>query len=201
MRRLFSLWVFSGYFIICALVAVWYSWELSSSNRDTIGLVIAFLAGGAAIYSLLLNVQMLRATAAARFIARWNDPQMREIREAIRRQPSSNIDRSKSDLNRDNAEAAHFFEELAISVLHNGADEHLLKDFFRSVVCEAHETLAIWIAEMRKIKNQQTAFEQFETLVRRWSKASPWERFRMTNVPSWATLKPWKFGIPIGNRK
>ena len=175
MRRLFSPWAVVLYLFVCFWAALWHNREASQQGRDLLALVAALVTGGGAIYGLLLNVQTLRANSAARFIERWNSPEMISIREAMRRPRTSSMPESAGelDVNRGNAEVANFFEELAIAVLHHGADDHVLKDFFCSPLCDSYRNLEGWIAEMRSEKQQPTACIHFTKLYKKWSKV-PW---------------------------
>jgi hypothetical protein len=152
-------------FVGAGIVAViaHYRWP---EARKTIEFGAALLGGGTAIYALLLNVQARRASAAAGFITRWNEPNFdiyrRELGQAV---AANSIEGCDLDLIR---ASLNFFEEMGIAVIRREADEAILKDFFWTVVLTFFRSTRPWIEKRRIEKNQPTGFSNFEELYKRW---------------------------------
>lgn len=160
MQWLFSKRVLLGLSLAAVLVVFLYH-AGDVRRRSSIELALTVFGGGAALYGLLLDVFTMRTVCAARFIERWNDPQLCGMRETMRRLASASglpEGGARSDLDSARAEVANFFEELAILVLHKGADKHLLKDFFRSP--EARQATAHSVRAFREVVRNRIVVER-----------------------------------------
>lgn len=97
---------------------------------------------------------------------RWNAPDFRDYRKAIR----DTID-AKSVTGVDNlltSAILSFWEEVAIAVLHKEADEGLMKEFLFTPAIRYFMGAELHIASLRRHKNQPTAYAEYEKLYKRW---------------------------------
>jgi hypothetical protein len=148
-----------------AVIAITAHYRWPNPQR-TIEFGAALLGGGTALYTLLLNVQVGRASAANSFVRRWNDPDF----ESYRKELAKAVDTNGTDgLDMTQIRAClNFFEETAISVNRREAEEAALKDFFFTVVLTLYRATKPWIEKRRDAKNQPTGYINFEELYKRW---------------------------------
>ncbi len=138
---------------------------LGDKGKKELDYATSLVAGVGIVYTILLTVQNRRASAAARFAERWNNPDFCKIRRAIG--PIIRQEREVGDADRSNlAIMLNFFEEMSISVSLGEAQELMLRKFFKSAVIQSVTVLGPWIAERQKF--QPTAYGEYLKLVRRW---------------------------------
>jgi hypothetical protein len=154
--------------VVAAVLAVVLYWKAGPSEREVIEFGSAVLGGIVAIYGLLLNVQSARNAAARRFLERWTDPQFDEYRKELWKMLHTTDKTLESMDRRKVVTILDFWEELAIAVLRQEADEPILKDFFYSVALLCYRAAASWIVDNRQSLNQPTAYRQFQNLYERW---------------------------------
>ena len=141
--------------------------RLGPDGRDTLKFGAALLGGITAVYALLLNVQARRAAAANKFVERWNDPKFLDCRKVISQVVASDTVTDAVDIDHFRV-GLSFFEELAIGVHRKEADEEILRDFFHTVTLVFYRASRKWIEDRRRLKNQPTAYCEYEKLYTKW---------------------------------
>ena len=152
--------------IAIAAGATYLHWRLAADKSRTIEFGGAIIGGSTAIYALLLNQQGRRASSAAEFIKRWNNPDFGSYRAAVGEVLASNSISTK------NLESIRmllgFFEEISIAILRKEADEALLRDFFWTVGVRLSVAAKPWIDQRRADNHQPTLFVEYEKVYARW---------------------------------
>ena len=67
----------------------------------------------------------------------------------------------------------NYFEEMALSIEYELADEYLLRKYFAQSALEIYETLEPVIESLRHQRNNKAIFITFERLIGRWSFKPP----------------------------
>ncbi|HUO04565.1 MAG TPA: DUF4760 domain-containing protein [Candidatus Binataceae bacterium] len=62
----------------------------------------------------------------------------------------------------------NFYEEIAMAVKHEHADEELLAGFFGSIIERASKAFEKWIPEHRRLTGRTDIWDQFDWLCERW---------------------------------
>src|SRR5688572_18488973 len=112
--------------IIVAVVVLHFL--LSDAGKKTVEFSAALVSAAGVVYTILLTVQAKRASNAAQFAQRWNDPQFTEKRREVTKIISGEMDVTEIDL-RTLMTVINFFEEMAIVVQFGDADERVLMKF------------------------------------------------------------------------
>ncbi|MGA8029865.1 MAG: DUF4760 domain-containing protein [Bryobacteraceae bacterium] len=152
--------------LVLGIGAVWLHAIWTPDKSRTIEFASALIGGLTALYTLLLSVQQRRAYAAAQFMQRWNAPDFRDYRKAVR----DTID-AKSAVGVENlltSAILSFWEEVSIAVLHKEADEGLMKEFLFTPAIRYFMAVETHIQSIRVHKSQPTAYAAYERLYKRW---------------------------------
>jgi len=160
--------------------------------RSGIVFIGAVLAASATIYGAFFTAYNVRkgiealeqsnrdkhVSTACAFIERWNSPALREIKMEAWHIKDQIKDKSQEEvgavLDADEKQRAtllavlNFFEEIAISITVNGADEQVTKSFFRFLALEMFNSSYKWITYYRQKHNAPRIFVEYETLYNRW---------------------------------
>ena len=158
--------------VVVGAGAVVAHWRLSTDRSKTVEFSVAVIGGLTALYGLLLGIHQGRSTSATRFMQRWNAPEFRPYRKAIRQ----TIDDGNPDAvdRLDTAFILDFWEEMSIAVLAKEADEGLLKQFFYSAVVRYYLSTEKYVRDLRNKAGQPSGYKGFWDLAQRWANtASP----------------------------
>jgi hypothetical protein len=171
------------FLLIEAALLYWY--HIADSHlQSTIVFFASVVAGAFALFSYVKGIQERRKQSSERLIERWNNPDMRPFKDAIReitegeRDPVLLMRKAKGEkLSKEVLEARSFvvgllgfYEEVSIAVRKKSAEEATLKLFMRAVVCQCWDHMKPWIENERKIDNEAGYYTELQWLADRWSK-------------------------------
>ena len=154
--------------IVAIIMAVVLHSRLSESEKKTVEFSAALVSAAGVVYTILLTVQSKRASNAARFAERWNDPEFTERRREVT-QIINGEKHPGETTTRNLVVVLNFFEEMSIVVQFGEADERVLKKFFRSPAMGAYAALQPWIEEQQAYRKQPTLFKEFILLAKNWT--------------------------------
>lgn len=153
--------------------------------RAAIGFGATLFIASITIASILVTAENLRrgiqerkAVAAARFIERWNDPRLRDLKDAWRvifkklknLEPDDAAKRLADDEeDRGTAtEVFNYFEEMAVAINTGAADEDLLRRVFSTVILNYFYAAEPWIQRHRKMQGNFGYYIEIEQVIQRW---------------------------------
>lgn len=122
-----------------------------------------------------------RVETAFDYIRRWNDPlftrtkrQWRIVLAEARAKPADtwkvlDADASKRSIVQD---VLNHFEEMALAVRMERADDETLRNYFDHVLIDYYSTFEEWIKKMRIEMHNPTGYAELEALKNRWSQPS-----------------------------
>ena len=131
------------------------------------------------IESLEQSNQDRRVSTAFTFIERWNHTTFREVRneawrikDELKNTPQEQIWKildEDEDKRSKILEVLNFFEEMELSIRLNGADEDVIRGFFRFVALEMYNSSDKFIKHYRNKHNTPRVFIEYENLYKRWN--------------------------------
>ena len=155
--------------------------------QPSIGFGAIALAGAFTLFEFLQKTQHDRYESAGRFIERWNEPDIQDVRLQLREiltdalvlEPL--IRRSEHDQFTPGQKTArgqviavmNFFEEMAIAVHTQRVDERYLYSYFGETVRQVKIKLEAWIIADRRF-GHKSYWCEFEQLAGRWDSGIPW---------------------------
>lgn len=183
--RLSILWFVVVLLAACALVGLYH--YSAAKYRSTIIFGTSVLGGVLTIWGLLQSAENLRRAnyerkleASARYVERWNNPSYLELKTKWRELNSSVENFTPEEiaamLERDLekritvVEILNFFEEMAVAILTEMADEKLLKRTFCIAIRKAYQRYGHWIDVHRTNRNARAYWSETQTLYERWGK-------------------------------
>ena len=166
-----------------AALAYFYS-RANSDLRQTITYGSSLLGATIAICALLYNAESIRLgnvakkrEAASRFIERWNHPSYVPLRtEARELMLSFETDKSKLvQFLQENVKARslaveqlNLFEEIAIAIILNTADEEILNTFFGYLMPRTFFDYKPWIDQHRTDRRAPEYWCNLEMIAKKW---------------------------------
>jgi hypothetical protein len=171
--------------IILGVGVVWCYSRAADRDRPTIIFAVSILGGVLTIWGLLQATENLRRsnqekklTASASFVQRWNNPAYLELKrrwrllnpvmddlgeEAAAERLEQNIEERIVAV-----EILNFFEEIAISIETNTADEQLLKLYFHTIFLKSYERYGFWMKTHREKRHAPRYWNVCLPLMKKW---------------------------------
>ena len=163
-------------------------WYTTARVPDTVLFVAAAAAGAGTVLGAFYTARGLELTAAAlardeiryqtapafQFIARWNEPSLFHVRDAVRELLNGDPNSSEfaALLMSKATNVIHFLnflEEPSIAIEKAGANPDVLHEAFRGIALTAWSRLQKWIVEQRRGRNTPKLWINVETLARKWN--------------------------------
>lgn len=159
-----------------------------SALQEDIKFGATVVAAAFALFELMQKTQHDRYESSGKFIERWNDPQLGEIRKQVREiltdallldplikksERTDQFNLEQKTLRGQVIGVLNFFEEMAIAVGERRADEKYLHRYFSTTVDLVWNKLEPWIQADRRF-GESSYWCEFERLAKGWSRALPW---------------------------
>ena len=162
-------------------------------SRAGIVFIGAVVAASATIYGAFFTAYNVRrgiesleqskrdrsVSTAFTFIERWNSPTFREIKidawrikDEIKETPQERIGAlfdEDEDKRSKILAVLNFFEEMELSIRLNGADESVIRVFFRFIALEFYNSSDKYMKHYRNKHNAPRVFIEYENLYKRWN--------------------------------
>ena len=165
-------------------VVTWYNYS-DDGRRRTIIFGTSVVGGILTIWGILQASENIRLSntekqrlAAFRFMERWNAPAFLEQKRAWRalnEELDSLPDKEAAKIVGDALEkrmavsdVLNFFEEMAIAIRAETADEEMLKRYFRTVVLKLQTRYGFWMRIHRELRKAPRYWIEIESVMEEW---------------------------------
>jgi hypothetical protein len=171
--------------VLFAIVEAFLWWMYNFKKwieRDSIAFLATITAGGFALFVYMKGVEEKKSQAADKLLDRWNNPNLadyknigRDIRRGIvdplklaRTNPNDVFAEPEKTQRAQLLGLLGFFEEAALSVRMNTADEEKVRRFFQAAMTQTYYKVQGYVVRERNADNEQEYYIEFEKLVRKW---------------------------------
>lgn len=173
--------------VISSAILLLIVYSVAKQQREHIKFFAAVVGGAAAIYSayyvgaaLRSRLERDRQESTFRILDQIEKAEFVEVRNFLEKEVEDHENRSPAELykkiseNRDldNAISIVFniFEKIAIGVQHDVLDERILYEDLLIVLTKDYNSLRGYIDQLRKVKNSNLYYCEFEKLATAWQK-------------------------------
>ena len=191
-----------GYLVLVSLLTVGFvvglTWLYAKADKDLRDIITygsTLMGATAGLLLVLYTAENIRnsnrdkaSAAASRFVQRWNDPEFFALKKAWRAisdELEGLTPEGRFNCLNDNAEKRvtavevfNFFEEMAIAVNMEFADEEIIERFFRDILLKYFDHYQYWIEQHRAARKFPSFCSELAEVVRKWKRPERRTTFR-----------------------